>query len=378
MGPLHLQSPFLFWSPSAPPPPSPPSKTRRRPPPPPLPLRHHRLPPPPPPPPPPPFCLPTSCFGLPLPPPCPPPPGAIRFPLWHGTATIPASSGRDLLCRSVRGHFVEHLPPVAVSGDGEGAFAGVPPEMLPPKKRFLRHHPYAAAWTIQEMANHGRGQGGFEGKRPDVPPPPPLPPAVEEDDGLRAELLRLRISRPALVLTKRLTPSDRSREKARLVLPEGLVRTSPLLGMLTPGERHLVLTGDGGGLPVPAFDRLGRAYAMALKRDRSPTCRAYRLTGQWSLFASRHAMHDGDAVEVRAFRPPAWQARLESRGEGGLGMALLLRRCRGQATPPADHLAAAVNDATFWSYRERGAADGLLLLARAAPRRDGDLQVTVP
>lgn len=357
MGPLHLQSPFLLWSPAPPTPPlppSPPSNTRR----------------PPPPPPPPPFCphLSVPCFGLPLPPPCPPPPGAIRFPLWHGAATIPASS----VCRSVRGHFVEHLPHVEgrVPGDGEGAFAGVPPEMLPPKKRLLRYHPYAAAWTIQEMANHARGQGGFGGKRPAVP----TPPGVEEDDGLRAELRRLRISRPALVLTKRLTPSDRSREKARLVLPEGLVRTSPLLGMLTAGERHLVLTGDGGGLPVPAFDRLGRAYAMALKRDRSPTCRSYRLTGQWSLFASRHAMHDGDAVEVRAFRPPAWQARLESRGEGGLGMALLLRRPRGQPTPPA-----AVNDAAFWSYRERGAADGLLLLARTAPRRgDGGVQITVP
>lgn len=201
-----------------------------------------------------------------------------------------------------------------------------------------------------------QGTGRVRGQAAGVP----APPGVEEDDGLRAELRRLRISRPALVLTKRLTPSDRSREKARLVLPEGLVRTSPLLGMLTAGSATWS-HGDGGGLPVPAFDRLGRAYAMALKRDRSPTCRSYRLTGQWSLFASRHAMHDGDAVEVRAFRPPAWQARLESRGEGGLGMALLLRRPRGQPTPPA-----AVNDAAFWSYRERGAADGLLLLARTA------------
>ncbi|KAF0917534.1 hypothetical protein E2562_020911 [Oryza meyeriana var. granulata] len=396
MGPL--QSPFSLWSPS----PSPPSKTRRPPPPPPPPppLLHHRLPPPPLPPPqpgpPPPFCshLSLPCSALPLPPPCPPPPGAIRMPLWLGTTIVPAAaapasgvatSGRDLLCRSMRGggkgsgeHFVEHLPPVTVplSGDvsGEEGFAGVPPEMLPPKKRFLRFHPYAAAWTIQEMANHVRGEGGgFGGQRPAVP-------AVEEgdDDGLRAELLRLRISRPSLVLTKRLTPSDRSRDKARLVLPEGLVRTSPLLGMLTAGERHLVLSGENGGLPVPAFDRLGRAYRMALKRDRV-TRRTYRLTGQWSLFVSRHAMHDGDSVEVRAFRPPAWQARLESRGEGGLGMALLLRRCR--ATAAADQPAAAA--VKFWSYRERGAADGLLLLGRTAPPRpdgrgDGDLEITAP
>ena len=50
--------------------------------------------------------------------------------------------------------------------------------------------------------------------------------AVEEErgeDGLRAELLRLRISRPAVVLTKQLTPSDRSHDKARLMLPDRLV-----------------------------------------------------------------------------------------------------------------------------------------------------------
>uniref|UniRef100_A0A0D9UYQ1 Uncharacterized protein n=1 Tax=Leersia perrieri TaxID=77586 RepID=A0A0D9UYQ1_9ORYZ len=306
MGPLHLQSPFFLWSlpPPPPPPPFPPSNTPPPPPP----------PPPLPPPPPSPFCS-----GLPLPPPFPPPPGAIRFPLWHGpTTTIPAvgspvsgvaSSGRESLRRSPTTprsggkwdggcHFVEHLPPgggVAAafsSGSGDAAaspFAGVLPELLPPKKRFLRFHPYAAAWTIQEMANRI-----VEGVR--------VPSAMaDEHDGdgdgdgddeglLRAELRRLSIvRRPALVLTKRLTPSDMSRERARLALPESLVRGSPLMSMLTPPERHLVLTGENGGLPVQAFDRLGRTYRMSLKRDRSPTCRTFRLTGQWSLFVSRHA-----------------------------------------------------------------------------------------
>uniref|UniRef100_J3KY05 Uncharacterized protein n=1 Tax=Oryza brachyantha TaxID=4533 RepID=J3KY05_ORYBR len=181
-----------FWSPSAPP-----TKTRRRAPPP---------PPPPPLPAAPPLVwshLSLPCSPLPLPPSCPPPPGAVRVPLWFGTGTaiVPDAAAGDLLCRSVsagdQGRFVEHLPPV--SGDvprdeGEGAFAGVPSEMLPPKKRVLRYQPYVAAWTIQEMADHvGRGQGGFGAVRP----------AVEEgevadaDGGLRAELLRLRISRPA-------------------------------------------------------------------------------------------------------------------------------------------------------------------------------------
>ena len=41
--------------------------------------------------------------------------------------------------------------------------AGVPPELLPPKKREVRYHPYAAAAVIQEMFSHFRNihGGGF-------------------------------------------------------------------------------------------------------------------------------------------------------------------------------------------------------------------------
>ena len=218
----------------------------------------------------------------------------------------------------------------------EESLAGVPPELLPLKKRVVRYHPYAAAAAIQEMASHRNLMAG------------------EGDDGgggLRAELLHLRIMRPALVLTKQLTFSDRSRDKARLVLPDGLVAPSPLLGMLTPAERRLVL---GAGLPVPAFDRLGRAYRMRLRRD--PKARTYRLTGQWSLFVSRHHTRAGDAVEVRAFRPSAWQARLDKHGEGGLGMALLHLHRRDDTTQAQLGL----------GYRERDAADGLLRMAASA------------
>jgi hypothetical protein len=184
--------------------------------------------------------------------------------------------------------------------------------------------------------------------------------AAEEErgeDGLRAELLRLRISRPAVVLTKQLTPSDRSRDKARLVLPDRLVAPSPLPRMLTAAERGLVL---GAGLPVPALDRLGRAYRMSLRRD--PSARTYRITGQWSLFVSRHGARAGDAVEVRAFRPPAWQARLDKHGEGGLGMALLHHR-HGQSEAGSDS-----RQGYYWCSRERDAADGLLLIAATRAR----------
>ena len=223
----------------------------------------------------------------------------------------------------------------APAREREEDLAGVPPELLPLKKRVVRYHPYAAAAAIQEMASHRNLMAG------------------EGDDrggGLRAQLLRLRIMRPALVLTKQLTFSDRSRDKACLLLPDGLVAPSPLLGMLTPAERRLVL---GAGLPVPAFDRLGRAYRMSLRRD--PKARTYRLTGQWSLFVSRHRMRAGDAVEVRAFRPSAWQARLDKHGEGGLGMALL-------------HLHGGRDDTQGyrWCNRERDAADGLLRMAASA------------
>jgi hypothetical protein len=271
---------------------------------------------------------------------------------------------------SREGHSVEQLVPARGSppttpfcADASGEdLAGVPPELLPPKKRPVRYHPYYASSTIQEIASHGRGGGFGFGNRPvpltverdgdgfgNLPVPlnvegdgegfrnlpVPLtaegdgdgfghrlvPPTVERDDeGLRAVLRRLRISQPALVLTKRLTLSDRSREHARLILPDGLVSASPLLGTMTAGERHLVL--GGGGLPVQAFDRLGRVYHMMLKRDRAAN--TYRLAGEWTLFLSRHrGMRDGDDVEVFAFRPPDWQARLVRCGEAGLGLALL-------------------------------------------------------
>ncbi|CAD6337296.1 unnamed protein product [Miscanthus lutarioriparius] len=127
--------------------------------------------------------------------------------------------------------------------------------------------------------------------------------AVEErgQDGLRAELLRLHISRSVVVLTKQLTPSDRSRDKARLVLPDRLVALSRLPRMPTAVERGLVL---GAGLLVSALDRLDPAYRMSLWRD--PRAHMYRLARQWSLFVSCHGAHAGDVVEVHAFRSPAW------------------------------------------------------------------------
>ncbi|KAI4967013.1 hypothetical protein ZWY2020_034446 [Hordeum vulgare] len=339
--------------------------------------------------------------------------------------------------RARGGHSVEQLVPARGSpntlpacdtASGEG-LAGVPLELLPPKKRLVRCHQYEAPSAIQEIAGHGHGDGfkdrpvsptvegdgdgdGF-GNRPVSPAVEgdwfgnrsvsptvdgdgegfgnrpvslteegewdghgdgevfgnrsvPLgvdrdgvgdagirgeePQVYRDDDGLRAELHRLHVSRPSLVLTKRLTLSDRSRDKARLVLPDGLVRASPLLSTMTPGERHLVLA--GGGLAVPALDRLGRQYRMMLKRDR--LARTYRLTGEWSLFLSRHGgMRDGDAVEVLAFRPPGWQARLGRCGEGGLGMALL--HCRRPRAAPAP------SNAADWNGWECNAADGLML-----------------
>ncbi|CAD6240696.1 unnamed protein product [Miscanthus lutarioriparius] len=275
--------------------------------------------------------------------------------------------------------FVEHLAPgrgVPVTrGErdvpGVDDLAGVPPELLPPKKRVVRYHPYAAAAAIQEMASHFRNNHGGGGGFLLGASEPPMPTgtgsgrgrrdaAAEEErgeDGLRAELLRLRISRPAVVLTKQLTPSDRSRDKARLVLPDRLVAPSPLPRMLTAAERGLVL---GVGLPVPALDRLGRAYRMSLRRD--PSARTYRVTGQWSLFVSRHGARAGDAVEVRAFRPPAWQALLDKHGEGGLGMALLHHR-RGPSEVGSDS-----RQGYYWCSRERDAADALLLIAATSAR----------
>ncbi|KAL6627122.1 hypothetical protein ACP70R_030848 [Stipagrostis hirtigluma subsp. patula] len=355
MGPLKSG---CFVSPSgtapAPPPPpsfatppSPPSKTPPLPPPPPPPPPHH-FPLPPPPPLPPGF---TPSSRPPLLPPC----SRLRTPPRLGTPPQPSAAPRLTPSsyssggsRTVGGgrRSVEHPGgvgvPTAVPGEEEHVLAGVVPELLPLKKRVVRHHPYAAAWAIQEMA--ASRAGGFRDGDGG------LPRDQRGDEGLRAELLRLRIPRPALVLTKRLTLTDRSRDKARLLLPDGLVNPSPLLSMLTPAERRLVF---GRGLPVPAFDRDGRPYRMSLRRD--PSSRSYRLTGHWSLFLSRH--RDVRAVEVRAFRPPAWQARLERHGEGGLGMALLHCPCRD-----ADQ---------GWSTRERDAADGLLLIAAAATARRG-------
>ena len=319
----------------------------------------------------------------------PPRPGATPPPFVGASA--PAAPARAVLTPggtlAARGaQFVEHLAPergvpvTVTRGERDvDDLAGVPPELLPPKKRVVRYHPYAAAAAIQDMASHFRnnhGGGGFLLGASE----PPMPmgtgsgrgrreveidaaaAAGEErgEDGLRAELLRLRISRPAVVLTKQLTPSDRSRDKARLVLPDSLVAPSPLPRMLTAAERGLVL---GAGLPVAALDRLGRAYRMSLRRD--PSARTYRITGQWSLFVSRHAARAGDAVEVRAFRPPAWQARLDKYGEGGLGMALLLHHRRSQGDGEA-----AGSDSRlqgyYWCSRERDAADGLLLIAATA------------
>ena len=282
--------------------------------------------------------------------------------------------------------------------------AGVPPELLPPKKRLMRYHPYYAASAIQEIASHGcgdgfgnrpvpltverygdiplnvegHGDGGGFGDRPvlltvegdgDGFGNRLVPPTMEgdgnlgfradelqvdrDDDGLRSVLRRLRISRPALVLTKRLTLSDRSRDKARLVLPDGLVRASPLLSTMTAGERHLLF--EGSGLPVPAFDRMGRLYHMMLKRDR--LARTYRLTGEWTLFMSRHGgMRDGDDMKVLAFRPPDWQARLARCGEGGLGLALLHYRSAGAGA------ATRTANGMDWGGPETYEANGLQLL----------------
>ncbi|KAK3163207.1 hypothetical protein QOZ80_1AG0000620 [Eleusine coracana subsp. coracana] len=232
------------------------------------------------------------------------------------------------------GRFVEHL--------AGGDLAGVPAELLPLKKRIVRYHPYAAAWAIQEMASL-RGGSGWSGdlRRREK--------EADEDGGLRAQLLRLRITRPSLLLTKQLTLSDRNPGAGRLVLPERLVRASPLLAMLTAAERRLAFSRRG--LPVPAFDRLGRAYRMTLRRDRSAG--TFHLKGtNWTLYLSRHDVRAGDAVEVLAFRPSAWQARLDRHGEAGLGMALLHLHC-----PDANRT---------WTNRERDAADALLLIAAAA------------
>ncbi|KAK3159632.1 hypothetical protein QOZ80_1BG0049060 [Eleusine coracana subsp. coracana] len=256
-------------------------------------------------------------------PPSPPPPAGTPAPL----RSAPSPEGS----RSERGgRFVEHL----VGGD----LAGVPAELLPLKKRIVRYHPYAAAWPIQEMASL-RGGSGWSGdlRRREK--------EADEDGGLRAQLLRLRITRPSLLLTKQLTLSDRNPGAGRLVLPERLVRASPLLGMLTAAERRLAF--GRRGLPVPAFDRLGRAYRMTLRRDRSAG--TFHLKGNWTLYLSRHDVRAGDAVEVLAFRPSAWQARLDRHGEAGLGMALLHLHC-----PDANRT---------WTNRERDAADVLLLIA---------------
>ena len=118
----------------------------------------------------------------------------------------------------------------------------------------------------------------------------------------------------------------------------------------------------GGGLAVPAFDRLGRPYHMMLKRDR--LARTYRLTGEWSLFLSRHGgMRDGDAVEVFAFRPPGWQARLGRSGQGGLGMALL--HCRRSRAAPAP-----ANAADWDGWGCDAADDGLVLPDENPARRE--------
>ncbi|KAM0914103.1 hypothetical protein ACQ4PT_011789 [Festuca glaucescens] len=347
------------------------------------------------------------------------PPGS-RAAWEAGLPTIVLALACSSSTRLTRGgHSVEQLAPargspvtMPICADASGEdLAGIPPELLPPKKRLVRYHHYYASSTIQEIASHGRG-GGF-GNRP-VPLtverdgdgfgnlPVPLnvegdvdgdgfgnrpdgdgfgnrlvPRTVEgdgdsgvraderqvdrDDEGLRAVLRSLRISQPALVLTKRLTLSDRSRDHARLVLPDGLVRASPLLSTMTAGERHLVL--DGGGLPVQAFDRLGRLYHMMLKRDRA--AHTYRLTGEWTLFLSRHrGMRDGDDVEVFAFRPPDWQARLVRCGEGGLGLALLHCRSAGAPTTTANGM--------DWGGPEGYEADGLPLLD-ANPARPGRL-----
>nr|TKW11959.1 hypothetical protein SEVIR_5G006100v2 [Setaria viridis] len=344
------ESPVVFCSPSpaALPPTSPPSKTPALPPPPPPPppLRRSHSPLPPPPPPLPPGFFPPGFHPPFLPPPLPPPCAGATASAAPARA-FPSSGGGSLSAEG--GRFLENLPHalgVSVTAHALGDLAGVPPELLPLKKRVVRYHPYEAAAAIQEMASHHNYGGGF---LLDVAPMPTT--GARDDDGLRAELLRLRILRPALVLTKQLTFSDRSRDKARLLLPDGLVAPSPLLGMLTAAERRLVF---GPGLPVPALDRLGRAYRMSLRRDRK--ARTYRLTGQWSLFVSRHDMRAGDAVEVRAFRPSAWQARLDKHGEGGLGMALLHR---GDAGTDAQGYR--------WCNRERDAADGLLRIA-GSPR----------
>ncbi|OEL15703.1 hypothetical protein BAE44_0023278 [Dichanthelium oligosanthes] len=329
---------------------SPPSKTPILPPPPPLPppprRPHSPLPPPPPLPP---GFFPPGFFPPSFPPPLPPPPLPASAPARPPRA-FPSPGGS----RSPKdGRFVEHL---AHDRDvpAEEDLAGVPPELLPLKKRVVRYHPYAAAAAIQELSSHhSHGGGGFLLA---VEPTPTTAARLgleerRDESGLRAELLRLRIMRPALVLTKQLTNSDRNRDMARLLLPDGLVAPSPLLDMLTAAERRMVF---GAGLPVPAFDRLGRAYRMCLRRD--PKARTYRLTGQWSLLLSRHDMRAGDSVELRAFRPSAWQARLDKRGEGGLGMALLHRR--GAGTDGQGYR---------WCNRERDAADGLLRIAASVP-----------
>jgi hypothetical protein len=74
---------------------------------------------------------------------------------------------------------------------------------------------------------------------------------------------------------------------------------------------------------------------------RSTAARTYLLRGQWT----RHDARGGDAVELLAFRPSAWQTRLDKHDQGSLGVALL--HCPD----------------TCWTRRERDAAEGLLLIA---------------
>uniref|UniRef100_A0A0E0HQU6 Uncharacterized protein n=1 Tax=Oryza nivara TaxID=4536 RepID=A0A0E0HQU6_ORYNI len=115
--------------------------------------------------------------------------------------------------------------------------------------------------------------------------------------------------------------------------------------------------GGGGGASSPTM------HAAAVWRRRSRSGGRRVLGGRWPAVlggggggflaaSSRWFLVAGGEEDATAVIHGRCRGQLvlpgrlvRFHGEGGLGMALLLRRCRGQATPVA---AAGVNDAVFW------------------------------
>ncbi|RWW32567.1 hypothetical protein GW17_00002756 [Ensete ventricosum] len=104
------------------------------------------------------------------------------------------------------------------------------------------------------------------------------------------------IAGPVRVFQKEITKSDRDKKQHRLLLSKAL---PALEGMMTPAEK-IELT-NGAGLRTRTLDRLGRTYALTLKRLGSAGY--YRIMGDdYGRLVADNKFRRGQHLDLWAFR----------------------------------------------------------------------------